>query len=266
MSELPLNEEMLPAARRQHLIEWFEANHSGASQELARMFGISVSTIRRDLDVLASEGLVKRTHGGAVAVRNRATWEPSTDVSRRTAVEEKQAIVREALRFVSPNQSLLIDTGGVVCHLLADELAKLSMPLTVITNDLYVAGALTYHENIKLHVPGGTCRPGSYSLLGAPGEAFLENIRCDIFFMSAAAVDEECVSETAIEMSQMKRAMVAAAREVILLADSARFMERALHRTVPIEQITRIITDEGLTDKSRQRFPTPVPEFVIAEM
>ena len=155
MSELPLNEEMLPAARRQHLIEWFEANHSGASQELARMFGISVSTIRRDLDVLASEGLVKRTHGGAVAVRNRATWEPSTDVSRRTAVEEKQAIVREALRFVSPNQSLLIDTGGVVCHLLADELAKLSMPLTVITNDLYVAGALTYHENIKLHVPGG---------------------------------------------------------------------------------------------------------------
>ncbi|GGG82130.1 DNA-binding transcriptional regulator [Salipiger pallidus] len=265
-SEMPLSDEMLPAQRREHLIEWFENNHAASSQDLARMFGISVSTVRRDLDLLASEGLVKRTHGGAVALRNRSTWEPTTDEARITAAEEKQAIAREALTFVKPGQALLIDTGGVVCHLLADELAKLNIPLTVITNDLYVANALTYRENIALHVPGGALRFGSYSLLGSPGEEFLKDIRCDIFFMSAAAVDETCVSETVLELSQLKRAMVDAARDVILLADSARFMERALHRTVPIERISRIITDDGLTAKSRERFPSPSPAFHIAPM
>lgn len=104
-------DEMLPAERRAHLIEWFKTNQAGSSQELARMFGISVSTIRRDLDLLASEGIVRRTHGGAVVVRSRVTYEPSTELSRRTAVEEKQAIVTEALKLIEPHQSVLIDTA-----------------------------------------------------------------------------------------------------------------------------------------------------------
>lgn len=261
-----LSEEMLPAERRQRLIDWFKANQAGVSQDLARMFGISVSTIRRDLDLLASEGLVRRTHGGAVAIRSRATLELSTDMSRRTAVEEKHAIVHEALKLIEPDQSLLIDTGAVICHLLADQVAQLAFPLTVITNDLYVSKALTYRENIKLIVPGGACRFGSFSLLGEPALSFLKDIRCDIYFMSAAAVDETCVSETLLELVQLKRAMVDAARETVLLADSSRFMARALHRTAAIEQISTVITDPGLADEDRVRFPTPAPAFRIAQM
>ena len=261
-----VNEEMLPAERRQRLIEWFKSNQAGVSQDLARMFGISVSTIRRDLDLLASEGLLRRTHGGAVAIRSRATSELSTDMSRRTAVEEKQAIVREALKLIEPDQSLLIDTGAVVCHLLANEVAQLPFPLTVITNDLYVAKALTYRENIKLIVPGGACRYGSFSLLGEPALSFLKDIRCDIYFMSAAAVDETCVSETLLELVQLKRAMVEAARDTVLIADSSRFMARALHRTAAIEQISTVVTDAGLADEDLIRFPSPTPVFRIAQL
>ena len=261
-----VNEEMLPAERRQRLIEWFKSNQAGVSQDLARMFGISVSTIRRDLDLLASEGLLRRTHGGAVAIRSRATSELSTDMSRRTAVEEKQAIVREALKLIEPDQSLLIDTGAVVCHLLANEVAQLPFPLTVITNDLYVAKALTYRENIKLIVPGGACRYGSFSLLGEPALSFLKDIRCDIYFMSAAAVDETCVSETLLELVQLKRAMVEAARDTVLIADSSRFMARALHRTAAIEQISPVVTDAGLADEDLIRFPSPTPVFRIAQL
>lgn len=264
--EESLSEEMLPAERRQRLIEWFQQNQVCSSQELARMFGISVSTIRRDLDLLASEGLVRRTHGGAVAIRSRATYEPSTDLSRRTAVEEKQAIVREALKLIEPNQSLLIDSGAVICHLLADEIARLDMPLTVISNDLYVAKALTYRDNITLIVPGGVCRYGSFSLLGEPGETFLADIHCDIFFMSAAAVDEKAVSETNLDLVQLKQAMLNAAQKVVLLVDSSRFMSRALHRTAMIEQLDKVITDPGLPEKEQAKFPQLKPEFVIAEL
>lgn len=260
------NAEMLPAERRQHLIEWFKQNQAGTGNDLAQMFGISVSTIRRDLDLLAGEGLVRRTHGGAVAIRSRATYEHSTDLSQRTAVEEKEAIVREALKLIEPNQSLLIDTGAVICHRLADEIARLEIPLTVISNDLYVAKALTYRQNISLIVPGGSCRFGSYSLLGEPGASFLGNIHCDIFFMSAVAIDEAGVSETHLELVHLKQAMMAAATEVDLLADSSRFMSRALYRTAPIDAIDRIITDSGLPEEDRAKFLPRKPAFIVAEI
>lgn len=259
-------DEMLPAERRTHLIDWFKANTAGSSQDLARLFNISVSTVRRDLDLLASEGFVRRTHGGAVLIRSQATWEPSTELSRRTAIEEKEAIVAEALKLLQPRQSLLIDTGAVVCHRLAEEIAQLDMPLTVISNDLHVANVLTYRENITLMVPGGSCRYGSYSLLGEPGLSFLETINCDIFFTSAAAVDETCLSETHLELGHLKRAMMGAASQVVLLADSSRFMSRALYRTVTIDQVDLIITDPGVSEDDRARFPSQKPRFIIAQM
>lgn len=258
-----LNDEMLPAERRQHLIDWFTQNQAGSCQDLARMFGISVSTIRRDLDVLTSEGLVRRTHGGAVAIRSRASYEPSTDLSQRTAVEEKQAIASEALTLIEPSQSLLIDSGAVICHRLAEEIAKVEYPLTVITNDLYVAKQLTYRDNITLIVPGGACRVGSYSLLGEPGLSFLKDIHCDVFFTSATAIDETGTSETNLELGHMKRAMAAAAREVVLIADSSRFMSCALHRTVPIGSIDLIITDSGLLEEDIAKFSLHKPRFKI---
>ncbi|MEI4472053.1 DeoR/GlpR family DNA-binding transcription regulator [Frigidibacter sp. MR17.24] len=259
-------EEMLPAERRQHLIDWFRDNNAGSSQDIARIFGISASTVRRDLDLLASDGIVRRTHGGAVLIRSRSTFEPSTEMSRRTAVEEKRVIVAEALRLIEPEQSILIDTGSVVCHLLADAIATLEMPLTVISNDLHVAKALTYRPNIHLFVPGGACRDGSFSLLGEPGISFLRDIRCDLLFMSAAAVDEVCLSETHLELVHLKRAMIAAAAKVVLMADSSRFMSRALHRSATIDEIDMIITDEGLSAEDIARFPAPGPEFRLARL
>jgi len=257
-------EEMLPAERRQHLIDWFKTNMSGSSQDLARMFNISVSTIRRDLDLLASEGLIRRTHGGAVRIRPNASYEPSTDLARRTAVEEKHAIAREAMRMIEPDQSILIDTGAVVAHMLADEIAATNLPLAVFTNDLYVAKVLTYKENIRLIVPGGACRFGSFSLLGEPGMSFLRDIRCDQFFMSAQAVDAECVSETMLELVQLKRAMIAAAQRTILMIDSSRFSDRALYRTASIEELNTIITDEGLSEEEGERLRMRGVELITA--
>lgn len=154
----------------------------------------------------------------------------------------------------------------MICHRLAEEIAQLDIPLTVISNDLHVANVLTYRENINLIVPGGNCRFGSYSLLGEPGLSFLDSINCDLFFMSAAAVDEVCISETHFELVHLKRAMINAALEVVLLVDSSRFMSRALYRTVKIDQLDRIITDSGLTEKDRAKFPAQKPAFTIAEL
>lgn len=243
-------EDMLPAERRQKLEDWFADNVAGSSQDLARLFNTSVSTIRRDLDFLATQNLVRRTHGGAVRVRRRATFEPTTDEARHTAMEEKRAIAAEAARRLEPEQSILIDTGSTL-HEFAREVAALSIPLTVVTNDVFVAGALANRRNIRLVVPGGNCRDGAYTLLGEPGISFLKDIRCDRFFLCSQAVDTECMSDTSPELVQLKRAMMAAAEATVLLVDSSKFLTRAFYRIGALETVHEIITDEGLGDGER---------------
>lgn len=246
------SEEMLPAERRQRLMDWFDVHFAGSSQDLAERFGISVSTIRRDLDHLSKEGFLSRTHGGAVRMRPQASYEPSTELARQTAVEEKRGIVAEALKHLKADQSILIDTG-TISHDLADAIANVDFPLTVITNDLYVAKALTYKPPISVVVPGGANRFGAFSLLGEPGLAFLRDVRCDLYFMSAQAIDVDCASDTVMELVEMKRTMLASSEKTILLADSSRFKARALYRIAPLEEVNAIITDEGLSEDIRRK-------------
>lgn len=259
------NEEMLPAERRQRLMDWFDINFAGSSQDLADRFNISVSTIRRDLDLLAKEGFLSRTHGGAVRMRQHSTYEPSTELARNTAVEEKGAIVTEAIKQIKADQSILIDTG-TISHDLADAVVSLDMPLTVITNDICVANKLTYKPPITLVVPGGTNRFGAYSLLGQPGISFLKDVRCDLFFMSAQAVDVECASDTVLELTELKRAMLNAAEKTILLADSSRFNARALYRIAGLDKVHTIITDEGLSGKDRESIQAHGVELLCVEI
>lgn len=245
-------DEMLPAERRQRLMEWFDVHFAGSSQDLADRFSISVSTIRRDLDHLSKKGFLSRTHGGAVRMRQQASYEPSTELARGTAVDEKRGIIAEALTYLRAEQSILIDTG-TICHDLADEIAQIDFPLTVITNDLYVAQTLTYKPQISLVVPGGANRFGAFSLLGEPGLSFLRDVRCDLFFMSAQAVDADCASDTVMEIVEVKKAMMAASQKTILLADSSRFNARALYRITSLNAVDTIISDEGIAKDLREQ-------------
>lgn len=240
--------DIIPAERQQRLREWFSSNVSGSVQELARMFNTSISTIRRDLDILASEGILRRTHGGAVSVRKRSAFEPSAELARRTAVEEKRAIAFEAARRLEAGQSILLDTGSTPFEF-ARVIAKMSIQLTVVTQDLQIAGVLAMRPHIRLIVPGGVCRPNAYTLLGEPGEHFLESLRCDYCFLTGQAMDEECLSDTFMELVRLKKAMVRSARQVCVLLDSSRMSSRAIYRVIGIEEIDEIITDIGFPDE-----------------
>jgi len=237
-------EDLLPAVRQQRLRQWFVTNVSGSIQELARMFNASISTIRRDLDALAAEGLIKRTHGGAVSVRLHSAFEPSAALARVTAVEEKRAIAREAVKRLEPSQSILIDTGSTALEF-AKLLAETPIPLTVVTQDVQVAAALSMRAHLRLIVPGGTCRPNAYTLLGSPGVEFIANLRCDVCFLTSQAVDYDCVSDTMLELIRLKTAMINAARRTCLLIDSSRMASRAIYHVVAVASIDEIITDVG---------------------
>jgi DeoR/GlpR family transcriptional regulator of sugar metabolism len=246
-------DDMIQAERQQRMTDWFEQNVGASNQELSRLFNASISTIRRDLDTLAMRGIVRRTHGGAVRVRQRAAYEPSVDEARGMAAEEKQAIAAEAVKRLVSGQSILIDTGSTMHHF-AQAVAGLSISLTVVTSDVMVANILVQKPHIKLLVPGGTCRPRAYTLLGEPGLSFLRDTRVDQCFLSAQAVDDHCVSDTLLELVTLKQAMMQAASQTTLLIDSSRFSGRAIHSVARLSEIREIITDDGLPDSEFQQY------------
>ncbi len=259
----PGPEDLLPAARRERILEWFASYQAASSQDLAKRLNTSISTIRRDLDYLAAQGIVRRTHGGAVRVRRNTTFEPLLDEARQMAVEEKRAIAVAAAKFLQPEHSVLIDSRSTLHHF-AQVVADLAIPLTVVTNDIHVADILVNRPHIRLVVPGGICRHGAYTLLGETGINFVRELRCDHFFFSSQAVDPECASDTSLELVQLQRAMIDAAVETTLLVDSSKFGTRAIYRTAAMDRIRRIITDEGLHPEERARYGGLVPEFVVA--
>jgi DeoR/GlpR family transcriptional regulator of sugar metabolism len=248
-----ISDDMLPAERKERLLDWLNQNMAATNQELARLFNTSVSTIRRDLDYLASQGLVRRTHGGAVRVRRQATWEFTTDLARQTATEEKRAIALEAAKRIEPHQSILIDTGTTM-HEFARAVVALGIPLTVVTNDVLVASILANTLHIKLVVPGGTCRDGAYTLFGEAGVTFIRDLHCDTYFASAQALNTECMSDTTVETVNLKRAMINAANQVILLIDNSRLGGRAMYRVADVGEIGEIITDDGVSDEDAAAF------------
>lgn len=146
-------QELLPAERRARIMEWFATNQVVSTQDLAQSLNSSISTIRRDLDRLASDGLVKRTHGGAVRVRRNTTYEQRSDEARTTSVEEKMAIAGAAVAILQPGESVILDSRST-SHQLAYALAELTIPLTVVTNDVHIAGTLANRDHITLVVPG----------------------------------------------------------------------------------------------------------------
>lgn len=238
--------EYLPAERRQMMIDWFKNNPSGSNAELTVRFGTSVSTIRRDLEMLASEGIVRRTHGGAIRVRHRTTDELTTDAARRTAVEERSVIVKSAMSLIEDNDSIFIDSGAT-SHALSEEIKNCNKSLVVVTNDLFVANSLTYKDNIRVVVPGGVLRPGSYTLTGSIGIDAIGEIFCDKYFMTPHALDLDSVSDTTLEVSQLRKAMINSSSRVICLADCSRLFSKAMYRISSLDKISTLITDDNIS-------------------
>lgn len=257
------NSDLLPAERRTKIMDWFATNQVVSTQDLSRSLNASISTIRRDLDTLAAAGLVKRTHGGAVRVRENTTYEQRSDEASVTAVEEKKAIARVAASIIKPGQSVIIDSKSTSHHL-ANAIAELTIPLTVVTNDVLVAATLANNDHVILVVPGGICRHGAHILLGETSTKFVRDLNCDHYFLCTHAVDEAGPSDTFLDVVHLQRAMVAAVAETTVIVDSSKFGGRAIYSVVPMQEINRIITDERLMPKDREKYEAIVEELIIA--
>lgn len=234
---------MQATERKHYIMQVLKKDFSVNVITLSNNLNASKVTIRKDLDDLAKEGLVKRTHGGAVAVDNKNVIRFISNTIKENA-EEKKAICKEAFKLVKKRESIIIDSGSTTVHL-SPLVAK--TPLTVITNSLLVMQELAAAEAVELLMVGGQLRRPSLSAIGYPAREYFKQIHADILFLGASGFSlEEGISCTDIAEAEIKQAMIQSASLVCLLADSTKSGTVSLANVCSWNKIDVFITDEKI--------------------
>lgn len=235
--------------RQEHIGRIVEEHGRARVADLAARFGVSAVTIRKDLVVLEAEHRLVRTHGGAIAVdRDRA--ELSFDIRERLQSEEKQLIGAAGAALVHDGESIVMDASttalAVARHL---KTRGGWSQLTVITNGLRLASELAGHRGITVLMLGGRVRWEALSVVGQLGDGLFGRINVQKALLGAAGFTlDSGLADATDEEAQMKRSMVAAAREVIALVDHTKWERAASATFCATDQIHLVITDHAAPD------------------
>jgi DeoR/GlpR family transcriptional regulator of sugar metabolism len=231
----------LPARRRSELLKVAKTRGSITVTEIASEFAVSADTIRRDLDYLASRGLLTRTHGGAVPVDGFVDRDTPVALRVNARAAEKARIARAAAALIADGEALIIN-GGSTTRAFVAELGALRN-LTIVTNNLGVPGAIPPNTARGLYLLGGHVRLELQVTIGAVGFANAGPISADTAIIGVGGVSARGVSTTMLEESTMIAAMMESARRVIVLADSAKFGATVLAHIAPLAGIHVLVTD-----------------------
>ncbi len=256
---------MIPAMRRDRILRHVRQHGAASVAQLAEAIGASESTVRRDIDTLAAEGALARAPGGVMAPERRlAAFEPDAAVAERQCAAEKAAIGRAAAAQVAPGQCVVFDTG-TTARAAARAVAARDIAITAVTIDLQTALTLSQNATITLIVPGGVLRAGSYSLLGAPGLEFLRGIHADLALMGAHAISNGLVTETSVELAEMKAVILRHARRSLLLADATKFRPPAFRTVTPLNAFAALITDARIDAAARAMAQSAGLSVIVAD-
>jgi DeoR/GlpR family transcriptional regulator of sugar metabolism len=237
--------------RQRELLNYIRAYGTGSVTEMAKILGVSASTVRRDLNELQERGLVERIHGGAAPLTDDV--EPLRPLREVAFSDEKRRIGQAAASHIADHSTVLI-LGGTTTEAMLPFLGAVR-GLTVLTNSLMVVNRLAQYSDIALIVLGGLLRRQEMSLLGHLTIAGLDEFGIDQVFSGAFGIDPEIgVTGTNLSETQTDRSLASSARELIMLADHSKLTQRGPARLVPTTAVSTLITDDGADADVLQRF------------
>lgn len=256
--------------RAQAIRQFLFTNGPSQIAAMAEAVGTSPATLRRDLSLLESEGIVVREHGGA-RLAGEAETEVAFEQREAQAIAAKRAIAAHAFASIIPGSVIFLDSGTTVLQL-ARCIRMAPMPLTVFTNCLPAAQVLMGAPGVKLTLTGGVLRKENSSMVGPVAEAMLEGLWLSHLFLGAGAVgDDGRISSTDESEAQLNRKMIERSETTSLLVDAAKFGRRLTYEVAPLSRIGRTVTDAGigadrLTGLHRAGYVVEVAERDIARV
>ncbi|MGW7355276.1 DeoR/GlpR family DNA-binding transcription regulator [Streptomyces sp. NPDC054802] len=253
---------MFAAERQQEIMRLARDSGRVDVLSLAEEFQVTAETVRRDLKALDRAGLVRRVHGGAIPV-GHLDFEPDLAERDAVAADEKERIARAALAELPVDGSVILDAGTTAARLAAG--LPVDSALTVVTHALPVAARLADHPGIALHLVGGRVRHRTRAAVDAWALRAYAEIKADVVFLATNGFSlDGGLTTPDLAEAAVKRAVVGAARRVVLLADSAKFGQQHFARFGDLADVDLLITDTGLAPDDARAIEAQGTEVVRA--
>ncbi len=252
----------LPAKRRSDIARLAKQLGQITVTDMSARFEVSLDTIRRDLDMLADQGLILRTHGGAVPSESMATADSPFEQRISARQDAKERIGRAAAKLIAPGETLIVN-GGSTAVAFAASLGGLTR-LTIVTNNLGLPSAFSVSAVANLYLLGGEIRSGAQITLGPVGFVGTRQIAADTAVIGIGGITEDGCSTSRIEEATMIAAMIAAARRTIVIADSTKFGRTGFAVVAPLDHIDVFVTDAEPSGKLREALDAAGVRLVIA--
>lgn len=249
------------ADRLRAMLSLLSTDSTAAVDDLAAALSVSSATVRRDLSQLASQGLVLRSHGGAVRVDRG--YELPIRYRETSQAAEKRRIAAMASGLVADGAVVGI-TGGTTTMEIARALAN-RQNLTVVTNALNIGAELALRPNVRLVVTGGIARPASFELSGPAAERTIQDYNLDISFVGVDGVHPTAGCTTHNDAEALTNAaLVRRAATVVVAADSTKLGQVKFARICRIEDVDHLITDASAAARWVESFQAAGVDVMLA--
>jgi DeoR/GlpR family transcriptional regulator of sugar metabolism len=255
---------MLPAQRQHRILAEIERAGGARITQLAEQLGVSEMTVRRDMDALARQGLIKKVYGGATAPARSTSDEPGFEVKSHRELAAKDQIGAVAATLIQPSTTVAV-SAGTTTYASAVHLARIS-GLTVVTNSIRVADYLHAHGDPSQTVllTGGVRTP-SDALVGPVAVQTISGLHVDALLLGVHGMDLAAGFTTPNLMeAEMNRALIAASSRLIVLADHTKWGVVGLCAMARLADADVLVSDEGLSTEARDVLSTAVRELILA--
>lgn len=253
---------MLPIERKRKIKEYIVDQQSVRVVDLSHEFGVTEETIRRDLEKLEKEGVLIRTHGGAIPIANEFVDQPFSVRSRKNIVSKRKIgmVIRD---LINDGEIIMMDSSTT-----SVEIAKTignSKDINIITNSMGIAMEMVQYDKVEMICVGGTLRRNSLSLIGPSAKKSIKNYYADKVILSCKGIDmQRGIMESNELEAEIKKAMIDTAKTVILAIDHTKFNEFSVIRAYNFSKVDIIVTDKEPSKKWIQVFKENDIKYIVS--
>lgn len=248
--------------RREQILALLEQEKRVLAKDLADKFQISIDSIRRDLSIMEKQGLLKKTHGGAISSRKVRTVPRTSESKNVEGTAEGNAIAKLAASFLRENDTVFIGSGPI-SYLMAKYLPD-RMPLTVVTNNIRAADRLREREWIETYLIGGRLKSSGH-ITDAIASEFVRQFKFDISFVSGSGISDEGIFVSTPEAGAFSRAVAASSRRQIGLTTHRALGNDGFAKAGLIQDLDVLVTDWDADPEAIDRIRALGVKVVVAQ-
>ncbi|WP_336822231.1 DeoR/GlpR family DNA-binding transcription regulator [Sporosarcina sp. USHLN248] len=253
---------MFTEERRGKILELLEREGRVLAKNLAEEFALSIDSIRRDLSIMEEQGLLKRTHGGAIPISHVRAMPQPPSIRYGDGNQYQNAIAKEAITYIQEGETVFI--GGASTHYVMMKYLPRDIQYTVVTNSVEIAYHLRGVENIQTYLIGGYVK-NSGNITDAIAKEFARHFTFDVCFATAGGLSEKGLSTATPEVALFHRTIYDNSNKIVALVEHSKFGTDMFSRMYPVEKLNIIITDEETPQDKMDPIKSLGVDIIIAK-